>query len=127
MAGMRIDDVVVAHPVFLEVPLVIARGRHRRVDQWNAGDHFPRTLSRITNPDHPGLAESIPDDAAVAAGGDIGAGEPARLQYLYAAVHRVALGDTAEVDAHSLLRELHRLILGIEQYGAKVTRGQRLP
>src|SRR5258708_30997741 len=114
MAGARIDDVVVAHPVLLEVPLVVARGRHRGVDQWNPGDHFPRTLSRITNPDHPGLAESIPDDAAVAAGGDICAGETPRLQYLYAAVHRVGLGDAGPIYAHPLLRELHRLILGVE-------------
>src|ERR1700686_493980 len=126
MAGARIDDVVVAHAVLLEESLVITRCRNRRVGQRNPGDHFPLTLSRITNPDHPGFTESIADNAAVAAGGYIGAGEAARFQYLYAAVHRVALGDAAEIDAHPLLRELHRLILGIEQHVAKVDRGQRL-
>src|SRR5882762_1182114 len=126
MAGVRIDDVVVAHPALLEESLVIARGRDRRVDQWNPGDHFSVALSRIPDSDHPGLAESIPDDAAVAAGGHVGAGETARLQYLDASIHRVALGDPAQVDAHPLLRESHRPALRIEQDVAKVDRRQRL-
>src|ERR1700722_18088782 len=104
---------MVAHAVLLEEPLVISGSRNRRISQGNPGDHRPLPLARVAYPDHPGLAEPIPDDAAVAARGDIRPGEAVRLQYFDSLVHRVALGDAAEVNAHAFLRELHRLILGI--------------
>src|SRR5277367_4198432 len=106
MTRVRIDDVVIAHAVFLEEPLVIARGRDRRVGERNPGDHFSLPPARDANPHPPGLAEPVYDDAAVAAGADIHARIAARLQYIDAPVHRVALGDAAQIDAHAFLRKL---------------------
>src|SRR5277367_6505103 len=126
MARARIDDVVVAHAVFLEEPFVVARGRDRRVDQGNARDHFPFALARVADPHHPGLAESIPDNAAVAAGADIHPRIAARFQYVDASIHRITLGDAAKIDAHPLLGKLHRLILRVEQHMAIVDRRQGL-
>src|SRR5580692_293247 len=123
---VRIDDVVVAHPVFLEESFVIAGGGDRRIDQRNPRDDFSLALARIADSDHPWLAEAVPDNAAVAAGGNVHAREAARLQDVDAPVHRIALGDAAQVDAHALLRKLHRLVLRIEQHMAEIYRRQRL-
>src|SRR5271169_785127 len=113
---------MVAHAVLLEIPLVVSRGRNGGVGQGNFRDHLSLALAGIANPDHPGLAESIPDDAAVAAGRNIRAGVAARFEDVDAAVHRIALGDSAKIDAHPFLRKLHGLILWIEQYVPKVDR-----
>jgi hypothetical protein len=51
---------------------------------------------------------------------------PRSFQYIDASIHGVALGDAAQIDAHPLLRELHGLILGIEQHVPIVDRRQRL-
>ena len=95
-------------------------------DQGNARDHLALALARIADADDPGFAEPIADDAAVAAGGDIGPRVTARFQHVDAAVHRIALGDAAQIDAHAFLRELHGLILGVEQHVTIVDRGQGL-
>src|SRR5271156_2657071 len=114
MAGVRIDDVVIAHAVFLEEAFVIARGGNRRIGQRYPRDHLPLTLARIANPDHPRLAEPIADDAAIAAGGNVGPRDTEGFQHVDAAVHRVALGDAPEIYSHSLPGKLHGLIHGVE-------------
>src|ERR1700678_3799709 len=98
VAGMRIDDVVIAHAVFLEEAFVIARGRNGRIDQGYPRNHLSLALARIADPDHPGLAEPITDDAAVAAGRDISLRDAKGFQYVDAAVHGVTLGNAAEID-----------------------------
>src|SRR5271165_1738626 len=104
MAGARIDDVVVAHTAFIEKSLVIARGGYGCIDQRYACNHLALALARVADAHHPGLAESIADDAAVAAGAHVGAREAARLQDIDSAIHRIALGDAAKIDAHAFLR-----------------------
>src|SRR5271170_6282577 len=109
MAGVRIDDVVIAYAAFVEKSLVVARRGYRRIDERYARDHLALAFARVADPHHPGFAEAIADDAAIAAGADVGAREAAPFQDVDAAIHRVTLGDAAEIDAHPLLRELHRL------------------
>ena len=81
---------------------------------------------RIPDADDPGLAEPVADDAAVPARADIGPRVAQALQHVDAAVDRVALGDAAQIDAHAFLRELHRLVLGIQDHVPVIDRRQRL-
>src|SRR4029453_3298582 len=78
-----VDDVVVAHAVFVEIALVVARRGDRGVLQRNARDHFLLAI-RVTDADDPWLAEAIADDAAVAAGSDQRVLDAASLQDRYA-------------------------------------------
>src|SRR5258705_120007 len=102
MAGVRIDDVVVANAAFVEESLIVAGGGECRIHQRNTRNHLALTLARIADAHHPWLAEAIAEDAAITAGGHISARIPARFQDIDAAVHRIALGDAAQIDAHAL-------------------------
>ena len=68
MAGVRIDDVVVAHAAFIEKSFVVAGRGNGRIHQRNACNDFALAFARIADAHHPGLAEPIADDAAIAAG-----------------------------------------------------------
>ena len=115
MAGVRVDDVMVAHALFLEEPLIVPRGRDGGIDERNTRDHVAFALGRIAHADHPGLAESVADDAAVAAGADERARIAELFEHVDAAIDGVALGDAAEIDPHALLGEPHRLILRVQE------------
>src|SRR5882672_1446179 len=83
-------------------------------------------MVRITHPDHPGLSETIANDARVSARVDHGARNAQLLQDLDAAIHRIALGDAAEIDAHARAREEYRRLLRIEHHVPPVDARQRL-
>src|SRR5258708_30481315 len=126
MSGMRIDDVMVANAAIIEKPFIVAGRGNGRVHQRNAGNDLALAFAWIANPDHPRLAEAIADNPAIAAGGYVRAGKPARLQDIDAAVDRIAFGDAAQIDAHAFLGKLHRLILMVENHMPIVDRAQRL-
>src|SRR5271169_7081632 len=113
MAGMRVDDVVVANTLFFEEPFVVPGGGNRGVNQRNSRDHVALALSGIAYAHHPWFAEPVADDPAVAAGAHIGTRVAERFQHIDAAIHGIALGNAAEIDPNSLLREIHRLIFRI--------------
>src|SRR5258706_7973849 len=97
--GARIDDVVVAHAVLVEVVLVVTGGRDRRIDQRQPRDHLILAI-RVANPDDPGFAKAVAHYAAVAACRDQGVPDAAALQNLNAAIDGLTLGDGPELDAH---------------------------
>src|SRR5580658_10771984 len=75
--------------------------------------------------DQPRPSAPVTEDARVAAGGDDGVADAARLENLCAAVGGVAFADAAQVDAHSRVAEAYGVILLIEDQVAPVDRRQR--
>src|ERR1700690_4626050 len=73
-------------------------------------------MIRVTDANDPGFAPAVADDAAVPAGIHECVCVPALREDRDSAVHRPALRDATEVDAHSALLETYGLLLRIEQH-----------
>src|SRR5688572_12864017 len=74
----------------------------------------------MANAYDPGLAETVTDDAAVAARCDQCMLNPTTLEHLDAPVHRVALANASQVDAHPWSGKAHRTVLRVEQHVSKI-------
>src|SRR5262249_54665195 len=91
---LRVQDVVIAHAVGLEVALVVSGGGDRRVDQRNPGHH--RVLAPgILDADHPRPPALVAQHPAVAPGHHQRMRDAARPEQADAVVHGMALGDAA--------------------------------
>lgn len=96
IAGFRVENVVIAHAVLLEIALVVTRGHDREVMHRNGGDGVCGVV-RVGNADVPVLALVRADGVDVAAKDE----QPVRVrafQNIRAEVCGVALCDAAEVD-----------------------------
>src|SRR5215468_9352432 len=80
----------------------------------------------MTNAHDPRPPHAIADDPRVPTGRDDRMRDAARLQDADAAIHRVTFRNTAEVDAHAFLRELHAMRLLVEDEVPVVHPGQGL-
>src|SRR5690606_34598283 len=64
---LGVENVVVAHAVLIEIALIVARRGDGRIFEGDTGDDFILAI-RVSDSHDPGFAETITDDAAVAAG-----------------------------------------------------------
>jgi hypothetical protein len=129
-AGGRVDQVVVALAVCFEVALVVARGGDRGVFQRQHGHHLARAAG-VADGHAPGPAAAVADGAAVASGADHGVGDATALQQRRGAVHRMALGEAAQVDAHAVQPEAQRAgvrvqvqVLPADAFARRLQRGR---
>src|SRR5690606_37859777 len=109
----RVQNVVIAPPVLLEIALVVTGSRHRLVDDRQAGDDLAFE-TRMADTDDPRLPAAIAEDAGIPAGVKHRVPHAMLAENLSAPLHRIPLRDAAEVDAHAGAREADRRRRAIE-------------
>src|SRR5882672_4888731 len=122
--GSRVEDMVIAHAVRLEIALVVAGGGDRGVRQ-RKHRHHGALAPGVADADHPGPSALVAENPAVAPGHYQCFLHAAGLEQGDAVVYGVTLGDAAEIDLHVVAGEFDRAPAAVQPHVPIVDSGQR--
>ena len=107
---VRVEDVAITAAVAHEESFVVAAGRERAFDQFDAGDRLAG-IAWVLHTDAPGRGVGLrADDADVAAQVHEAVPHVMRREHGMGTVGRVLLAEAAEVDFHAGLRQRDRVV-----------------